>query len=349
MTSTTLGVTEAEENSTMNFYQDEDDPILNEYHFQLNNPFLSNPTFTLLATAKSLLMSPSSSLPEISLMLEGAIRQGDLGRHGWEAWLLLGEVETMNERPEQGLSALQFAMRIAESESGALAEDDLMLKLLMTLATAYANESFQSAARRTLKKWFCLRFPQHVPPPSPWRNVNPWSLHMELMEGFLRAARETHSKGASDPDVQIGLGILNYMNSEYRRAVECFECALSLRPTDFTLWNALGSCLLNDSRTEEALVAYQRALRLRPGYIRATCNVGLACLELGAPKEAAEHFLAALSLQCQAQTKDVTVERSDSIVSMLTRAFGAMDRPDLTDILKESSDIEIFKKFGFEF
>jgi peroxin-5 len=42
---------------------------------------------------------------------------------------------------------------------------------------------------------------------------------------------------------------------------------------------------------------YREALRLRPGYTRAVYNVGVACLNLGAYQEAAEHFLSGLAMQ----------------------------------------------------
>ena len=84
------------------------------------------------------------------------------------------------------------------------------------------------------------------------------------------------------------------------------------------MWNRLGSSLSNGSKPEEALGAYREALRLRPTYTRAIYNVGVACvyhssdqcillnltdaclfigLNIGAHKEAAEHFLSALTLR----------------------------------------------------
>ena len=56
---------------------------------------------------------------------------------------------------------------------------------------------------------------------------------------FLIAARsgpsarvEGQSKELADvdPDVQVGLGVLFYSNSDYERAKDCFEAALSVRP-----------------------------------------------------------------------------------------------------------------------
>jgi peroxin-5 len=123
-----------------------------------------------------------------------------------------------------------------------------------------------------------------------------------------------HSKGIVDADLQAGLGVLFYASNQYDRAKDCFETALSVRPTDYQLWNRMGSSLSNGNNQEESLGAYREALNLRPTYVRAISNVAVACpfitplfpiasdshdpgLNIGAHKESAEHLLGALSLQ----------------------------------------------------
>ena len=104
-----------------------------------------------------------------------------------------------------------------------------------------------------------------------------WDTHSRITEVFLNLARMQNNQGVLDPDVQIGLGVLFYNNSDYDRAKDCFEAALSVRPRDYLLWNRLGSSLSNGSKPEEALGAYREALQLRPTYTRAIYNVGVAC------------------------------------------------------------------------
>ena len=94
----------------------------------------------------------------------------------------------------------------------------------------------------------------------------------------------------------------------------------------------------NGNKPEEALGAYREALNLRPTYTRAIYNVGVACmfphilyrhrythrlmfegLNIGAHREAAEHFLSALAMQ-----QSNNGETSDQLWFTLRRAFIAM-------------------------
>lgn len=98
----------------------------------------------------------------------------------------------------------------------------------------------------------------------------------------------------------------------------------------------MGSSLSNGNHPEEALGAYREALQLRPTYTRAIYNVGVACmssfslslqilkcsligLNIGAHKEAAEHFLSALAMQ---ETSNGT--KSDQLWFTLRRVFLSM-------------------------
>ena len=94
------------------------------------------------------------------------------------------------------------------------------------------------------------------------------------------------------------------------------------------MWNRLGATLANSGRSEQAIDAYSKALQLNPGFVRARYNLGISCISLDAHKEAAEHFLAALSQQVstggngQAQT-------SKNIWNTLRMTFSMMMRDDL--------------------
>ncbi|KAH9083488.1 peroxisome targeting signal receptor [Lactarius deliciosus] len=314
-------------------------PILDPYVFEQNNKYLdpSSSTQSPLALAKQML-EHNASLSEVALLLEAAIQKGELGEGGYEAWILLGETRNMDEREEAGMKALTEGVRIAE-EAGAAGMG------MLSLAISYTNESLDRASHSMLMRWLCARFPDVSVPPEAQNSLtrSSWHSHNVVTEAFLTVARTQHAQGVIDPDVQLALGVLFYTNGAYDRAKDCFESALSVRPTDYLLWNRLGSSLSNGNKPEESLGAYREALMLRPTYTRAIYNVGVACLNIGAHKEAAEHLLSALSMQ------ETTGDKSKQLWQTLRRAFIAMDRKDLADLTNDDPSLDVFRSEGFEF
>lgn len=84
----------------------------------MNNRYLSGPpSGSSLEEAKNLLLN-NGSLTEAALLLEAAIQKGELGEGGYEAWILLGETRSMDEREEAGMRALTEGVRRAEEAGG---------------------------------------------------------------------------------------------------------------------------------------------------------------------------------------------------------------------------------------
>ncbi|KAF8635230.1 hypothetical protein AX17_004005 [Amanita inopinata Kibby_2008] len=277
-------------------FDDEGIPLLENYRFEKDNKYLdpstSSNSGSLLQDAKALL-DMNGSLSEAAIMLEAAIQKGDLGEGGFEAWILLGDVRTMDEREDAGMRAMIQGIKLAEAAGADGAG-------MMSLAISFTNESYDKGSHAMLLRWLRAKYPDHPVPEETIKAMkthSAWDTHARMTDLFLSLARVQHSQGVLDPDVQVGLGVLFYTNGEYDRAKDCFEAALSVRPKDYLLWNRLGSALSNGYKPEEALGAYREALSIRPTYTRAIYNVGVACLNIGAHKESAEHFLSALSLQ----------------------------------------------------
>ncbi|KAK2464215.1 hypothetical protein APHAL10511_003672 [Amanita phalloides] len=308
-------------------------PIMLDYTFEKANKFLdisASSSGSLLKDAKMLLES-NGSLSEAALMLEAAIQKADLGEGGYEAWILLGDVRTMDEREEAGMRAMMQGVKLAEA-AGKPGPG------MLSLAISFTNESYNKASHVMLLRWLRATYADCPVPEETIQAMKThlaWDTHSRMTDLFIGLARTQHSQGIMDADVQVALGVLFYTNGEYDRARDCFEAALSVRPKDYLLWNRLGSALSNGHKPEESLGAYREALSLRPTYTRAIYNVGVACLNIGAYKESAEHFLSALSLQ-----EMTDGDTSDQLRQTLRRALEAMERSDLADIAK-SKDIEI--------
>jgi hypothetical protein len=84
-----------------------------------------------------------------------------------------------------------------------------------------------------LLRWLRARFPDAPIPPDAQEAItkSSWHSHDIVTEAFLNVARSQHAQGVIDPDIQLALGVLFYTNNAYDRAKDCFEAALSIRPT----------------------------------------------------------------------------------------------------------------------
>lgn len=356
-------------------------PRLGKYRFDQRNPFINHPDplsegLRLLGNGGSL--ADSALLFEVATQREATMGSGGEGnevdaqrRYRSEAWRRLGEAQAMNERETQAIRALEESIKIDEGN----------LEAYMALAIAYTNEGYDAAAHSTLERYITRAYPHLKPEPLPASisgskdplegtpyngDSNPWASLNRVTSLFLQAAREGNASGRIDPEVQVGLGVLFYSNSSYDQAKDCFETALQSRPNDFLLWNRMGATLANGGKPEDAIQAYHKALELRPTFTRAIYNLSVSCLNLGAHHEAAEHLLAALSLQ---QTHDLPeippevgggdggymppplaeAQESSNLWSTLRRIFLCMDRMDLAQHAHVGADLNQFRKEGFEF
>ena len=117
------------------------------------------------------------------------------------------------------------------------------------------------------------------------------------------------------------------------------------------MWNRLGATLANSGRSEQAIEAYHKALELNPGFVRARYNLGISCVSLDAHKQAAEHFLAALSQQIStggSGSGSAHSQTSKTIWDTLRMTFSMMMRDDLAEKCNHM-DIAAFRgEFDFQ-
>ncbi|XP_054001989.1 peroxisomal targeting signal 1 receptor [Hylaeus anthracinus] len=312
-----------------------------EYEFHEENPMKNVPN--ALEEGKKRL--EAGDLPSAILCFEAAVQQNE---DDPEAWLLLGKTQAENEQDPLAISALKRCLTLDPTNSAAL----------MALAVSYTNESYQNQACLTLKEWLLknekykylsvkkTKIDQH--PKSSVSSILFDDLHEEVKNLYIQAAR-MNPREEIDADVQCGLGVLFNLSNEYDKACDCFQAALQVRPNDSRLWNRLGATLANGQKSEEAINAYHRALKLSPGFIRARYNLGISCVNLGAYKEAGEHLLTALNQQAAGRGTQgesfLPKAMSNTIWSTLKLVVSLMHKCNLNEAIESRDLTRLNKEF----
>ncbi|KAJ2866274.1 hypothetical protein GGH94_001639 [Coemansia aciculifera] len=262
------------------------DPELNIYRFQADNYYAQLSPSDLKDAIQHMQQSPeSASLGDTILALESAVTQTPQDA---QVWLQLGLKQQENEQEQAAIAALRKAISL----------DANSLDAHLALAVSYTNEGYQMDAYDELHEWVSRhdRYKTLVPGSAPESMDSGDTRKAYVQSLYIKAARMTPGQDW-DPDVQVALGVLFNISSEYDKAVDCFKAALSKRPDDYILWNRLGATEAHIGNNQEATAAYFRALELHPSFIRARYNLSLASTNMGQHREAAENCLIALSLQ----------------------------------------------------
>jgi peroxin-5 len=343
------------------------DPQLGDYMFEEENIFRDVPD--AFAEGQRIVQE-GGNLSLAALAFEAAVQKDPTHV---QAWVALGSAQAQNEKETPAIRALEQTLKLDPSN----------LDALMGLAVSYTNEGYDSTAYRTLERWLSVKYPNIANPASLSTDADIGfternQLHQKVTNLFIKAAQLSPDAETMDPDVQVGLGVLFYGAEEYDKAVDCFSAALAStesgisndKSTVHLLWNRLGATLANSGRSEEAIAAYERALSLRPNFVRARYNLGVSCINIGCYEEAAAHLLGALAMhrvteqEGREKAKDilsvgagdgpgrVTEEELERMISQnqstnlydtLRRVFSQMGRRDLAERVVAGMDVDSFR------
>nr|KMM69779.1 peroxisomal targeting signal receptor [Coccidioides posadasii RMSCC 3488] len=322
------------------------DPQLGDYLFEEENSYrlIPNPFEEGIR-----MMREGDNLSLAVLAFEAAVQKDP--KHV-EAWTMLGSAQAQNEKESPAIRAYEQALKLDPSN----------LDARMGLAVSYTNEGYDSTAYRTLEIWLSVKYPQIINP----KDITP-DTEMGFTDRHLLQEKPSSLRRGEhmDPDVQVGLGVLFYGAEEYDKAVDCFSAALASNESGTSnqqeqlhlLWNRLGATLANSGRSEEAIEAYEKALTIRPNFVRARYNLGVSCINIGCYPEAAQHLLGALAMhqavdrgesfpfsEDEIADSHSTHNQSTNLYDTLRRVFNQMGRRDLSDMVVNGMDVEVFRK-----
>ncbi|XP_053675253.1 peroxisomal targeting signal 1 receptor [Anopheles nili] len=309
-----------------------------EYKFDEENPMMNVEN----AFEKGKAFLAQGDIPSAVLCFEAAVKQDPENPEIWEQ---LGFSQAENEKDPNAIAAFNKALSYNAEN----------MPVLMALAISYTNEVLQTQALRMLIRWMkCNPKYEHLvpaemlqPPESPMSPFMTGPKLQDVQELFIKAVQQ--SPESIDVDIQEALGVLFNLSSEYDKAVDCFQAVLQVRPESSKAWNRLGASLANGNRSLEAVNAYQQALAIQPGFIRARFNVGIICVNLKAYKEAAEHLLTALNLQATSAARSglkvnsMSQQMSSAIWNLLRMVLSLMNRKDLHDAI-DNRDLEVLNR-----
>jgi tetratricopeptide (TPR) repeat protein len=110
-------------------------------------------------------------------------------------------------------------------------------------------------------------------------------------------ARHDVTQDPADFAAQYNLGAMLQARGETREALEHYDRAAALRPSDPIANNALGGALLGLGRPSEAIAPLSLALKTKPDYFPAHYNLGNAYASLGQFDQAIVQFQEAVRLK----------------------------------------------------
>lgn len=109
--------------------------------------------------------------------------------------------------------------------------------------------------------------------------------------------REVLALHPDQPDALHWLAVIEGQNGNTRLAGQMLARSAEINPRDPSTHGDLGTALRELNQREQALASYERALALKPDFVKVWCDRGVVLQELGRPLEAMASHDRALALQ----------------------------------------------------
>ena len=88
----------------------------------------------------------------------------------------------------------------------------------------------------------------------------------------------------------------HYYKNEYNEAIECYDKAIKIEPSNFDLWFNKGYALIQLEKYEETIECYDKAIKIEPNDALAWDTKGIALVNLGKNNEAIECYDKAIEI-----------------------------------------------------
>lgn len=310
-------------------------PSETEYIFDERNPLKDLYEDPFAEGLKKLEMG---DIPSAALLFEAAVLKDP---ENATAWRFLGTTQAQNEKDISAIRALKNCLKFDANDQEAR----------LAISVSLANENFKNEACHYLLEWL-INHDKYKSIRASFEEFNkldrelsddPYTMKVlderhynYVREKFVEAARM--SPNHPDHEVQSSLGVLFNMQGEYDKAVDCFKAALSVRSDDSLLWNRLGATLANGNKSDEAVIAYRKALEISPGFLRSRYNLAISLIHLNTYDEAAKQLVQILNMQAagkgsknaQIRTRSIT---STAIWNTLRTVATLLNKPELYSII----------------
>ena len=231
---------------------------------------------SLASSASERLMEPMSRAPH-AIDRPIAITAWSIGQ---EAILVLEAAVTADPDSSLGWQTLGQAHADADDDvcaitclRRAVAVDPHNLDALLALGVSYTNELDQTRALEHLQLWLdshpdFAALADHADHAAGSLGegggemgvLHPFELQQRVTARFQRAV----TAFPDNPDLHAVLGVLHNLSRSYDEAIGAFQAALRLRPTDYSLWNKLGATQANSMSCAQAVPCYISALEHKP-------------------------------------------------------------------------------------
>ncbi|MFK7911310.1 MAG: tetratricopeptide repeat protein [Akkermansiaceae bacterium] len=125
--------------------------------------------------------------------------------------------------------------------------------------------------------------------------------------GAQKSFREANRLGLNTAELWLGMGMARYNMGKTDSAIDAFRRGLKIKPDHWRLLSQLGFALNLKGKTEEAIELCERAVEITPDSDGALANLGNVYLANGRHEKAVEYFEKALELGGESANKLVNV------------------------------------------